>query len=213
MTASFRTVLLSFALAALCAGCTATGTERAQVARIGLHAAHARLADARLSAVEAQEALEALLATSSGDLVPVFDEFEKSVDALRAQAEAVSRLPERLRARGDAYFDQWEQDLTRVHDPSLRATSASRRGEALAAYNGVVGTMWTAQTVFDPLLSLMRDVRVVLGNDLTAGGLDSVRGMSERVAHENATVAERLDGLMAEVEVVADALSSSLPES
>jgi hypothetical protein len=210
MNASVRILLAPAALAVLVTGCAATGTERAHEARLELQSAYDRLADARRAGEAARDNLSVLLATTSGDLEPRFATFEASVVALRRRAESVARLPEQLRARGDAYFDQWGEDLTVIQDPALRAASASRRGEALAAYNRIVGTLWSAEPVFQPLLALLRDVRVVLGNDLTRAGLDSVAGMSERVAQQTATVSERLDALIAEVDVVAEALSSSL---
>jgi hypothetical protein len=208
-----RSVLLPALLAVLVGGCVSTGTERAQAARVGLQAAHQRLADARAACEAARDSLQALLDTTSGDLEAPFAAFKESMAVLRHQAEAVARLPEQLRTRGDAYFDQWERDLTGIQDASLRATSASRRGESLAAYNLVVGTMWSAQPVFHPLLALLVDVRVVLGNDLTRAGIESVRGMSERIAEATATVTGRIDALMADVETVAEALSSSLSDA
>jgi hypothetical protein len=132
------------------------------------------------------------------------------VDGLRREAEAVAHLPDRLRSRGEAYFDRWAADADLIQDPDLRAASAARREQVMAAYDRVVGSMWSAQVLFRPQLVVLRDVRLALGNDLTRGGLEAVRGMSGRVAEETATVNGRIGELIVEVDGVAAALSSSL---
>jgi hypothetical protein len=215
MLPTTRSVLVPMILATLAAGCATPGPERARYARDGLDDAHERLATARVAADSARDSLEALVSAPQGDLgpgadlAPMFEAYEDSVKRLRRQAELVSRLPERLRARGDAYFDQWERDLLRIQDPALRAASASRRGEALATYNRVVGTIWSAQSVFQPLLALQGDLRLAIGNDLTEAGLATVREATQRVALETETVGERLEALMTEVQTVSEAMSSA----
>jgi hypothetical protein len=195
----------------LAAGCTATGRERARSAREGLQEAHDRLASARTGAERARDELDVLLTTSGADLAPLYDAFDESVAALRDEARAVARLPGQLRARGDAYFERWEAERAGIQDPKLRATSAARRAEAMATYDRAVTAMTSQQPVFDALLSLLDDARLALGNDLTPDGVDAVREVSGRVAQETKAVGERIEALIAEVEAVGAALSTSVP--
>jgi gamma-glutamyl phosphate reductase len=106
----------------------------------------------------------------------------------------------------DALLDEWQQELARYEDASLRRSSAERLSMTRAEVQRLLRTMRRAEKSLDPVLHALQDRVLYLKHNLNAAalaGLDSKvpeleRDVAHLVSEMQASIAEA-DRFMAEV--------------
>ncbi len=140
-------------------------------------------------------ALEALVQKPAPDLTAQYKTFTKSLGQLESTAKEVSELAAKIDAKGQAYFTEWDTQIAAVQNESIRERSAERRQAVSASFTKLQEEYGEVKGEFKPLLDNLRDVRTVLGTDLTMEGLKTIEDTVEDLADDAKDVKESLHEL------------------
>lgn len=160
-------------------GCNTTPTAAPKVATPGMGAAQTSLvlSEAAARVDDSNARLGALLGGTS--LPESFQYFSRSIDQLQATAERVRENAVDMRARADEHAAVWEKELTQMSSPSAREISQQRRAAFTQRFDEVRGSLLKTKDQYTDYLSQLKDIRVMLRNDLTRDGVAEARPMIE----------------------------------
>ena len=157
--------------------------ESMSVTRSSINAGSAQIDDVLAS-------LNALGGTS--DLKTTFASYEEAIKLLEKDATRVRERWAKLTANADDYERHWERELEKIQGAQARAISESRRDEFRARIAELRDSFASLKDAYDPFLSQLNDVRLVLASDLTPGGVASIRPLRHRANDLARDLRERL---------------------
>jgi septation ring formation regulator EzrA len=141
-----------------------------------------RVENAKESQEEAQEefrdALERFQAVTGHDGGDLEDEYERLRDAYetsREQAAEVSDRIDKIESVADALFDEWEGELKKYSDPSLRRSSAEQLASTRTQVRALLRVMRKAERTLKPVLTKLNDRVLYLKHNLNAAALSGLR--------------------------------------
>lgn len=129
-------------------------------------------------------------------------EFAKLEKGVASAGTAVDKM----RAQGDAYLASWAKQVAGITDPELRNAAFSRRGEVSAKLQRLFTSYQTVKTTYAPYIAHLGDIQKVLGTDLSAAGLETVKPFVARVSENAAPLSEALSKLEADFRAAGAAL-------
>ena len=201
------------AVAALFAGCgTTSGYKQADKTGAGIAEYRAEVVRVKLAVDDALSSLDQIQLTASTNPRKAYERFTTSVKNLdKVAAKAQARGAE-MKAQGQAYFAQWEQQLSQVKNQEIRKLAEERRAKLLEAFDGIKAIAEPLKSQFDPWLSDLKDLQNYLGNDLTIAGVDAAKKLFVKARSDGAEVEKSIDALMTELNSIAATLTpANLP--
>jgi chromosome segregation ATPase len=181
------TAVLSTVVAASFLGCASpTGAQR-------LDTTNASISDIGSQLDQGAERLDAVLTSmdaldTNEDLDRAFRDFQRAVSNLEQTAERVRSRRIALEARAAEHIAQWRRESAQLTSDSAQEISAQRRQEFERSVATVTAKLADLRSQYDPFVSKLRDLQLVLANDLTRPGVDLTRPL-------RATIAEQSKGL------------------
>lgn len=152
-----------------------------------------------------------LVNSPHADLKPQFNLFSAAVSKLEAEAKAVNEQTAAMQEQGAAYFQQWDTELATIQNENIRTRSLDRKNTVSARFDKVRASYVQAKADFAPFMSDLRDIRTVLTADLTAGGLASVKSVSDKASRNVYPLRASLSGLAVDFKTLGVSLSASTP--
>jgi hypothetical protein len=165
------------------------------------------IAEYRQLTAEAEHAMQAALAALakvSAQSIPcppeVLTAFSNEVCRVQVDSLRVRARSQAMLARGDAYFESWEENLARIDDPAVR-TLAKQQHQAL--HDGFLKVkMWSreAHEAFQPFLAGLRRVRNALEKDPASLSAESTRANIASARTSGKEVEGSLDNIRRELD-------------
>jgi hypothetical protein len=206
---------LSLVLAAtvvLETGCANTGVSRqANEAGAGVAEFRQVVFKVRIALSATLTALDQLTVDADGNLRTAFRRFDESLHQLEVDSVQARARADAIRARGDAYFEEWEEQLSGAGNDQSGQAALERRAQLRRTFGEIRRTSQQAREEFKPFLSNLRDLRVVLGNDLSLTGIDAAKVLILKTQADGRRVERALDEVLAELNSVAAAVKSKAP--
>lgn len=162
-------------------GCASpTGVQR-------LDTTNASIADIDSQLDQGGERLDAVLASmealeASENIDRAFRDFQRAVANLEQTAERVRSRRIALESRAAQHVTKWRAESAKLTSESAQEMSAQRRQEFEAAIANVSAKLADLRAQYDPFVSKLRDLQLVLANDLTRPGIDRTRPLRESIA-------------------------------
>ena len=125
---------------------------------------------------------------------------------LKSDSLKISDAAAAMRIKGDAYLADWARQVSTITDPVLRDAAFARRAEISARLQTLYKSYQTAKAAYAPYLASLADIQTVLGTDLSAKGLESVKPFVAKVSAEADPLRAALDQLSADYSAVSFAL-------
>jgi hypothetical protein len=201
------------AAALLLAGCgTTAGYKQAEKTGASIAEMRTEIVSSQKAIDQTMLALEQVAATANANPRKAFEQYAKSLDNLKSAADKARKRGEEMKARGQAYFKQWEQELAEVKNPAIRQLAEQRRAKLQAAFDSIQQYAEPLKEKFDPWLSDLKDLRSYLSNDLTIGGVDAAKSLFAKTQTEGVEVQKSMDALVGELNTVAAALTPAKVE-
>lgn len=176
------------------------------------------LQEAALSVARSNAQLETVLLSLSdlvnnpgADLRTQYNTYNADVNRLDALASEVSASATAMKERGAAYFEQWDADLATIQNENIRTRSVDRKELVTARFEGVKASYAQTRSDFAPFVSNLKDIRTVLGTDLTAGGLASVRSLVSKADRDVIPLRTSLSRLESDFRALGVSMSASTP--
>jgi hypothetical protein len=156
-------------------------------------------------------ALNDLVNNPQGDLAPKFQKFNVSVDDLQSTAIGVSNRVAEMRASGNDYFTNWDQQLAQIKNEDIKSRSAERRNQVLKEFTDIKLAYTQAGMAFRPFMSDLRDIQSALRTDLTVGGIAAVKGAADKANADGAELKTSVDALASEFKDLGVAMGTAVP--
>jgi hypothetical protein len=152
-------------------------------------------------------ALDKILETANTDPRKAFKEFDKAVPRVENAAQKAKKRSEDMKAKGKAYFDQWEKELATLNDPEIRQLAQQRKLKLQGTFDALRSVMEPARDQFNVWLSSLKDVRQYLSNDLTINGIDAAKELITKTKTSGREVQQTLDVVITELNTIAATLT------
>jgi hypothetical protein len=152
-------------------------------------------------------ALDKIVTTATTDPRKAFKEFDKAVPRVDDAAKKAKKRAEDMKARGQAYFKDWEKEMASVSNPEIRKLAEERKAKLQATFDSIRGFMEPARDQFNPWLADLKDLQKCLGNDLTIGGIDAAKELIGKAKTEGRGVQQTMDKVVAELNTVVATLT------
>ncbi|MFB3817951.1 MAG: DUF2959 family protein [Candidatus Methylomirabilales bacterium] len=194
-------------LAAVIAGCAASGVERRQSVVSSMEDARSHVSRSRTQVAAATAALNGLPGKSGDALTAQYRQFVREYERLESLANDMGREAAAVRERGDRQLKAWQEEAAALQDPELRKRAEARRAEQAARYEAFATEAAQTERALYAFLGDLRDIRRYLDLDLTPQGVASVRDKiaaanrrADPVMQNLARLDERLTTLAATVQ-------------
>jgi hypothetical protein len=205
--------LLTIAAASFVGCGTTRGYKLADKAGAGIAEFSAEIVQGKQAIDATMKALDQIALSASTDPRKAFDQFDKAVSTLESVAAKARKRGAEMQAQGQAYFKQWEEQLTLLQNPEIRKLAETRKAQLQETFSSIRKYSEPLKAQFDPWMSDLKDLRTFLGNDLTIAGVDAAKSLFAKTKSSGAEVQKSMDGLVAELNSIAAALTpAKVPE-
>jgi hypothetical protein len=130
---------------------------------------------------------------------PAYEAFAKAVHRIEVDSIKMRARTQAMRARGDAYFEHWEEYLATVKSEQVRKLAEEHRPELKQSFEQVHLAAQQVREGFRPFLSDLQKLRAVLEADPTLGHIDAQKGLILAAKDKGRQVQQGLDRILAEM--------------
>jgi hypothetical protein len=194
--------------AVLLSGCgTPKGYKQADKTGVGI-------AEFRDEIIKGKEAIDATMkslgevaATANTDPRKAFEQYSKNVANLESTANTVKKRAQSMKDQGQAYFKQWETELSQVNNPEIRTLAEQRKAKLQETFESIRKVTEPLKAQFEPWMSDLKDLDKYLSNDLTIAGVDAAKPLFKKTTEEGLEVQKSMDAVVAELNTIAATLT------
>ena len=173
------------------------GIEKRDVLVSRVKAAQGSQKDAQAEFRSALEQFQSVVDFDGGDLEDQYDSLTDAHDDASDQAEDVRERIEAVESVGEALFSEWNIELDRYQDQTLRRRSEDQLRQTRRQFDVLIVTMNRAADRMDPVLAVLQDQVLYLKHNLNARAIASLDV-------ERANLEERVEALIIEMEKAID---------
>jgi hypothetical protein len=134
---------------------------------------------------------------------PAYDAFAKAVHRIEVDSIKVRARTQAMQARGDAYFEHWEEYLATVKNKQVRKLAEEHRPELKRSFEQLHLASQQVREVFRPFLSDLQKLRAVLEADPSLAHIDAQKGLILAANDKGRQVQQGLDRVLAEMNSMA----------
>jgi hypothetical protein len=212
MTVKHVVATAAFVLAAaLFAGCATSGYDKAGGTSSSMEKAAQTISKSSTQVDQVMATLSDLVNNPGADLKPQFQKFVSAMNSLESTAKDLNGRVADVQKQGADYFKNWDAELAKIQNESIRNNSAARRKAVSAQFDAVQTSFNQVKKDFDPFVSDLKDVRTALSTDLTVGGVASVKGVVSNADKRAIPLHKSLDALAKSFNDLGESLSASTP--
>jgi hypothetical protein len=186
---------------------TTAGYKQADKTGAGIAEFRAEIANAKQAIDNTMKGLDQIALSATTDPRKPFEVYSKSLANLESVAAKARKRGEEMKARGQAYFAQWEQQLAQVQNPEIRKLAEQQKAKLQTTFDSIRKYTEPLKAQFDPWLSDLKDLQKYLSNDLTVSGVDAAKPLFAKTRAEGVEVQKSMDALVAELNTVAATLT------
>ena len=147
--------------------------------------------------------LQILAGATGDDLEKAYEGFVASLQELHADAAGLVERGDAMRERGAAYFQEWEEQLSKMTTASVKDVATKRKDELADAYAQVLAKMQEARSAYDAYWGNLDGIRAALGEELDEATLTGLAGRVETANEQAETLQERTDDVLETIDDVA----------
>jgi hypothetical protein len=208
---TLQTSMIGIVAALLLTACSTTPVERKEDAAQGLTDMRDAVVQTRLQIDKTLASLNTLISAPATELSKAYSQYSKDVERLDKQVSEVQDQSKEVSARGADWLTEWHKSYSDIQDPELRAVNEERRADVTSQFDEINQASRAARDALLPLLRDLRDVKTVVGNNLTT---QSVRDVASTEVVRNAslhaqTANRNLDVAISDFQELANTLSGS----
>ena len=145
------------------------------------------------------KSLDALTADPKGNLKMAYGNYSKELNRLDAMAKKVAARNQTLKARSDAYFQNWQKETANIKGQDIRSISEQRQAAARACFDRMTTTLAQGKAAFVAMMDELRDIELYLANDLTAAGIKTCEPLVTAAIQDSQNVKSALNEALQEL--------------
>jgi outer membrane murein-binding lipoprotein Lpp len=168
------------ALTVLISGCASSGYQKADNTSTSLQKAAQDIDHALVPLDNVLVTLSDLVNSPQSDITDQFKKYRSAVDKLESLANDITDHATAMQEDGADYFKKWDEELAKIQNENIHTRSLDRKNAVVGQLEKVRVSYEQTKRVFAPFMSDLKDIRMVMETDLTSGGLDSIKGLSDK---------------------------------
>ncbi len=202
------THLLLAAATLLAAGCATEESSRpAPQPGEGLAEHRQLLRRASQAIAQARSCLDRVSAQTNPCPPRLVAALAEQVQDLQVKSLKVRSRWQAMQARGEAYFEHWQESLARVKDPKVRELAAGHRAELQQSFARLKANAQQAREAFNPFLAGLRSLQLALEKDPGSLRTESNQQLLQTTRDQGGRVEEALAALRREIDSMAALLT------
>lgn len=186
-TVIFTTVLLG-AITCL-TGCATTGMDRATKTTNSMQTLEGDYKQASVQIDATRTSLEDLIKPDQPNMKKAYDAHAENVKKIEKLGKRLEMHSEKMSARGNEYFAEWESSYT---NPEIRELSERRRIEMREVYAQIPEASIGVKGALKSYLTDIGEIQKYLSNDLTPQGINAIRPVAQRAVQEGDNLKETI---------------------
>lgn len=147
-------------------------------------------------------ALQDLMNPGQTDMRTSFANYTQNVEKMESIGKQLENHSQKMTARGNDYFAEWEKQGNTYVNPQIRELSEQRRLEMRQTYMDVPQASIGVRSALNAYLADIRDIRKYLSNDLTPQGVQAIKPIAERAVKDGEDLRESVRPVLAAIERV-----------
>lgn len=132
--------------------------------------------DAQEQFKDALEQYRAVVAFDGGNLEKLYDRLSAEYEDSEAVAARIADRIREVENVADDLFDEWEDELKLIKNPSLRQDSKTKLRQTQARSRQMISAMWQSEKAVHPVLDTLRDQVYYLKHNLNAQAIAALKG-------------------------------------
>lgn len=181
-------------------GCATSGTKLATKTTDTMQTVEADYRQAALQIDATRASLEDLMNPGQTDMQAAFKAYTGNVEKMESIGKQLDNHSQKMTARGNDYFAEWEKQGTTYTNPQIRELSEQRRMELRQVYMKIPEASIGVRGSMNAYLADIRDIQKYLSNDLTSQGVQTIRPVAERAVKDGETLRETVRPVLAAIE-------------
>jgi hypothetical protein len=125
--------------------------------------------------------------------------FSEEVERLEIGSVQVRARSQAIQARGNAYFEHWQENLARMKNPRVRELAAEHRASLEQSFGKIKLASQQTRQVFDQFLAGLHKLRTALENDPDTMTASSTQELVRATAQQGRQVEQGLAGIRDEL--------------
>jgi hypothetical protein len=155
------------------------------------------------------KSLDQISVTASSNPRKAYEQYCKDVSKLESVAEKARKRGQEMKDRGQAYFDQWQQQMAHVQNAEIRQLAEQQKAKLQQAFDAIRKLTEPLKSQFDTWMTDLKGLQTYLGNDLTVSGVNAAKNLLEKTQAEGMDVQKSLDALISELNSVQATITPS----
>ena len=143
--------------------------------------------------------VDELSAQAPRDPRPAYAAFAKAVHRIEVDSIKVRSRTQAMRARGDAYFERWQEYLSNVKNEQVRKLAEEHRPELKQSFAQAQQAAQQVRETFRPFLSDLQKLRAVLEADPSLAHINAQKDLILAAKDKGRQVQQGLDRILAEM--------------
>jgi Protein of unknown function (DUF2959) len=187
----------------------ATPARSAAAEAVGPTRMRADLLQGKQHVNSALASLRQLTDPGTTDLNTPFNSYSNSLATLEQHAEKMRRESDKMRESRSAYFAGWEEKVSEIDNPTIRASAEARRSRLRDAQERLTTKSGEVRDAYAPLMRDMQDVRKFLAGDLSKQSTSMVADAANKAQQSGAVLNQKIDALVAELDTIDSGAASA----
>jgi flagellar motility protein MotE (MotC chaperone) len=164
--------------------------------------------DAQEEFSSALEAFSAVVAFEGGELEDVYNKLNSEYENSLSAANEVSSRIDKVEGVAEALFDEWEDELEKYQNASLKRESSDKLRDTERRYSALIKTMRKAESRMAPVLSAFQDNVLYLKHNLNASAIGALQGELSTIQNDVDQLIEQMNSAIAESDAFIAAMSN-----
>ena len=206
--------LLALSLALMFAAGCATSESGSQTARPGdgLREYQRLVLDLSQDVTRTRQTVEALAVATRKDSEAAYARFDESLQRLEVVSIKARARVEAMEKRGEAYFEEWTDEMSATTDEASRRAARERFAELHRHFEAILKDTAQVRQQFRPFLEGLRQLRTTLGPKPTFEAIEQARPDCTQVISDGQQAVAAMDQLLRTLKTAeAAVMSGPLP--
>lgn len=164
--------------------------------------------DAQEQFSSALEEFSALINFDGGELEDVYNELNGQFEDSQAAADEVNARIDKVESVAEALFDEWEDELEKYQNDSLKRDSANKLRETRRRYETMIKAMRKAESRMAPILTAFQDNVLYLKHNLNASAIGALQGELNEIQGDVQQLIQEMNAAIAESDAFINTLKN-----
>lgn len=188
-------------------GCATTGVERATKTTNTMQTVESEYRQVGLQVDATNASLQELVSPNQTDIKKAFEKYQTNVTRMEKLGKKLDKDSADMRAQGQKYFAEWENQDTGYTNPQIRQLSDERRLELREVFAQIPEASVGVKGALHAYIANVGEIRNYLSNDLTPKGVDAITPVARKAVQDGEDLKASVQPVLAAIDRARSAMA------